>query len=224
MSKRRIRQSFVPNVVNVWLGREMLGMKFKAMLVFGDLSQNMRSGRGLPTGIVWASNRYDTVTLTHLGLGRGLAVTALLIANAYATLANGGKTVAPHLVAKVVSTNGVASIHEAKAPPMRVFSDETSKTIASMLKEAMITAGKEFSVDLEGLDIAGMVSETRIPVNGEYSETDCNVAAAGFFPAESPKWVVVIGFGKPSPDHLAGRVALPVFVEIARKITSASCE
>ena len=179
---------------------------------------------GEEAGIVWASNRYDTVTLTRLGLGRGLAVTALQIANAYATLANGGKTVAPHLVAKVVSTNGVASIHEAKEPPMRFFSDETSKTIASMLKEAMITAGKEFSVDLEGLDIAGTVSETRIPVNGEYSETDCNVAAAGFFPAESPKWVVVIGFGKPSPDHLAGRVALPVFVEIARKITSASCE
>ncbi|MBR4937993.1 MAG: hypothetical protein IKZ22_03885, partial [Kiritimatiellae bacterium] len=64
---------------------------------------------GEEAGIVWASNRYDTVTLTRLGLGRGLAVTALQIANAYATLANGGKTVAPHLVAKVVSTNGVAS-------------------------------------------------------------------------------------------------------------------
>lgn len=179
---------------------------------------------GEEAGIVWASNRYDTVTLTRLGLGRGLAVTALQIANAYATLANGGKMVAPHLIEKIVSTNGVASIHEAKEPPMRVFSDETSKTIASMLKEAMITAGKEFSVDLEGLDIAGTVSETRIPVNGEYSETDCNVAAAGFFPVATPKWVLVIGFGKPSPDHLAGRVALPVFVEIARKITSDSCE
>ena len=179
---------------------------------------------GEEAGIVWASNRYDTVTLTRLGLGRGLAVTALQIANAYATLANGGKTVAPHLVAKVVSTNGVASIHEAKEPPMRVFSDETSKTIASMLKEAMITAGKEFSVDLEGLDVAGTIAETRIPVKGEYSKTDYNVSAAGFFPVATPKWVVVIGFGKPSPDHLAGRVALPVFVEIARKITSDSCE
>ncbi|MBR2940022.1 MAG: hypothetical protein IKC14_01805 [Kiritimatiellae bacterium] len=179
---------------------------------------------GEEAGIVWASNRYDSVTLTRLGLGRGLAVTALQIANAYAALANGGKTVAPHLVTKVVSTNGVASIHEAKEPPMRFFSDETSKTIASMLKEAMITAGKEFSVDLEGLDVAGTIAETRNPVKGEYSKTDYNVSAAGFFPVATPKWVVVIGFGKPSPDHLAGRVALPVFVEIARKITSDSCE
>lgn len=179
---------------------------------------------GEEAGIVWASNKYDTVTLTRLGLGRGLAVTALQIANAYATLANGGKTVAPHLVVKTVSTNGVVSVFEPKAPAVQIVSEQTSKTVTSMMKDAMITAGKEFSVDLEGLDIAGTVSETRIPVNGEYSETDCNVAAAGFFPADIPKWVVVIGFGKPYPDCSAGRVALPVFVEIARKIVPDSCK
>ena len=179
---------------------------------------------GEEAGIVWASNRYDTVTLTRLGLGRGLAVTALQIANAYATLANGGKTVAPHLVVKTVSTNGVVSVFEPKAPAVQIVSEQTSKTVTSMMKDAMITAGKEFSVDLEGLDIAGTVAETRVPVKGEYSKNDYNVSAAGFFPADCPQWVVVIGFGKPSPDHLAGRVALPVFVEIARKIVPDSCK
>jgi hypothetical protein len=32
----------------------------------------------------------------------------------------------------------------------------------------------------------------------------------------------VIGFNKPNPEYSAGRVALPVFVEIARKIKSDS--
>ena len=175
---------------------------------------------GEEAGIVWASNRYDSVTLTRLGLGRGLAVTGLQIANAYAALANGGKTVAPHLVMKIVSTNGVASVYKAKEPFKKVISDKTSKTIASMMKDAMIAAGKEFSVDLEGLDVAGMISETRIPVKGEYSKTDYNVSAAGFFPATCPKWVVVIGFSRPNPDHSAGRVALPAFSDIARRMTS----
>ncbi|MBQ9740657.1 MAG: penicillin-binding protein 2, partial [Kiritimatiellae bacterium] len=179
---------------------------------------------GEEAGIVWASNRYDSVTLTRLGLGRGLAVTALQIANAYAALANGGKTVAPHLVAKVVSTNGVVSVYKAKEPSERVISDKTSKTITSMMKDSIIAAAKEFSVDMEGLDVAGMISETRIPVTGEYSKTAYNVSAAGFFPVESPKWVLVIGFSKPNPDHSAGRVALPVFVDFARKITSDSCK
>ena len=175
---------------------------------------------GEEAGIVWASNRYDTVTLTRLGLGRGLAVTGLQVANAYAALANGGKTVAPHLVMKIVSTNGVASVYKAKEPFKKVVSDKTSKTIASMMKDAMIVAGKEFSVDLEGLDVAGMISETRIPVKGAYSDTDYNVSAAGFFPVATPKWVLVIGFGKPYPDCSAGRVALPAFSDIARRMTS----
>ena len=175
---------------------------------------------GEEAGIVWASNRYDSVTLTRLGLGRGLAVTALQIANAYAALANGGKTVAPHLVAKVVSTNGVVSVYKAKEPSEWVISDKTSKTITSMMKDAIIAAGEEFSVDLQGLDVAGMISETKIPVSGVYSDTDYNVTAAGFFPAASPKWVLVIGFGKPHPDYSAGRVALPIFSDVARRITS----
>ena len=175
---------------------------------------------GEEAGIVWASNRYDSVTPTRLGLGRGLAVTGLQIANAYAALANGGKTVDPHLVMKIVSTNGVASVYKAKEPFKKVISDKTSKTIASMMKDAMIAAGKEFSVDLEGLDVAGMISETRIPVKGVYSDTDYNVSAAGFFPVATPKWVLVIGFGKPYPDCSAGRVALPAFSDIARRMTS----
>jgi hypothetical protein len=47
--------------------------------------------------------------------------------------------------------------------------------------------------------------------------------AAGFFPADCPQWVVVIGFGSPKTDHCAGRVALPVFADIVRKITSGPC-
>ena len=173
---------------------------------------------GEETGIVWASNRYDAVTLTRLGLGRGLAVTALQVANAYAALANGGKTVAPHLVAKVVSTNGVVSVYKAKESSERVISDKTSKTITSMMKDAMAAVAKEFSADFGGVDVAGMIAETRIPVKGVYSETDYNTSVAGFFPVDSPEWVLVIGFGRPKTDHCAGRSALPVFADIVRRI------
>ena len=173
---------------------------------------------GEEKGIVWPSNRYDSVTLTRLGLGRGLAVTGLHIANAYAALANGGKTVAPHLVSKTVSTNGVETVHDSKRPPLQIVSDKTSRTITSMMKDAMVAAGKEFAVELKDLDVAGAISETRLPVDGAYSETDYNVTAAGFFPTESPRWVLVIGFTKPHPVHSAGMVALPVFSDIAREI------
>lgn len=175
---------------------------------------------GEEAGILWPSNKYDNVTLTRLGLGRGLAVTGLQIANAYAAIANSGKTVTPHLVSKIVSTNGVTSFFEPKNPSVQIVSDKTSKTISSMMKEAMAAAAKEFAVDFGGVDVAGMISETKIPVRGVYSDTDYNVASAGFFPANNPKWVVVIGFTKPNPEHSAGRIALPVFSDVVRKIMS----
>ena len=179
---------------------------------------------GEEAGIVWASDRYDSVTLTRLGLGRGLAVTAIQVANAYAALANGGKMVAPHLIAKTVSTNGVVSVYGAGEPTEKIVSEQTSKIITSMMKEAMSAAAKEFSVDFGGVDVAGTIAETRIPVKGEYSKTDYNMSAAGFFPADCPQWVVVIGFSKPNSDNSAGRVALPVFSGIVQKVTSNSCE
>jgi cell division protein FtsI/penicillin-binding protein 2 len=155
-------------------------------------------------------------------MGYGIAVTGLQIANAYAVLANGGKTVAPHLVSKIVSTNGVASIYEPKEQPKQVVSDKTSKAIALLMKEALSSVGKNNSYDLEGLDLAGTISSMQIPVKGGYSKTDFNVTAAGFFPVANPKWVLVIGFTKPHPQFLPNKVSLPVFVDIARKITSDS--
>ena len=92
------------------------------------------------------------------------------------------------------------------------------------MKDVMTAAVKEFSVDFGGIDVAGMISETRIPVKEERSKTDYNVSVAGFFPGNHPQWAVVIGFGRPNPDHSAGRVALPVFSEIVRKMMSESCE
>jgi cell division protein FtsI (penicillin-binding protein 3) len=178
---------------------------------------------GEEAGIVWASNRYDDVTLTRLGLGRGLAVTALQVANAYAALANGGKAVSPHLVVKTVLTNGVVSVYEPKAPAVQIVSEQTSKTVTSMMKDAMTAAAKEFSADFGGADVAGTIAETRVPVKGEYSKNDYNVSAAGFFPADCPQWVVVIGFGGPKTDHCAGRVSFLVFADIVRKMISGPC-
>ena len=173
---------------------------------------------GEAAGIVRPAKLIDPVTFSRLGLGRGLAVTGLQIANAYAVLANGGKTVAPHLVEKTVSTNGCATLFKG-GPSVQAISEEASKLVASLMKDAMKEAFGEFAVDSAGAEIAGMIAETPIPASGKYSKTDYNVLSAGFFPADKPRWVVAICFSKPGPECSAGRVALPVFVELARKIS-----
>ena len=148
--------------------------------------------------------------------GRRLAVTGLQIANAYAALANEGKTVAPHLVEKMVSTNGCETLFRGETS-VQVVSESSAKLVASLMKDAMRAAANEFSVDFSGVEIAGMIAETPIPEKGKYSKTDFNAFAAGFFPVHNPRWVVAIGFSKPKTECAAGRVALPVFAELVRK-------
>ena len=173
---------------------------------------------GEEAGIVWASNRYDSVTLTRLGLGRGLAVTALQVANAYAALANGGKTVAAHLISKTVSTNGAETVFKPGKNALPAVSGGAAREISTVMVDAMQAAAKEFNADFGGVNVAGMISETRIPVKGEYSKTDYDVAAAGFFPADNPRWVAVVWFRKPQSGHSAGCTALPTFADIVRAL------
>ena len=173
---------------------------------------------GEEAGIVWASNRYDSVTLTRLGLGRGLAVTALQVANAYAALANGGKTVAAHLISKTVSTNGAETVFKPGKNALPAVSGGAAREISTVMVDAMQAAAKEFNADFGRVNVAGMISETRIPVKGEYSKTDYDVAAAGFFPADNPRWVAVVWFRKPQSGHSAGCTALPTFADIVRAL------
>ena len=174
---------------------------------------------GEAAGIVRPAKNIDSVTFSRLGLGRGLAVTGLQIANAYAAIANGGRTVAPHLVEKTVSTNGCVTLFKSE-PSVQAVSEASSRLVAALMKDTMTAAASEFAVDFAGVEIAGMIAETPIPANGKYSQSDFNVLAAGFYPADNPRWVVAIGFSKPKPEHSAGRVALPVFAEIVRKTSS----
>ncbi|MBR4894535.1 MAG: hypothetical protein IKZ36_04995 [Kiritimatiellae bacterium] len=173
---------------------------------------------GEAVGILRPAKHIDPVTFSRLGLGRGLAVTGLQLASAYATLANGGKTASPHLVEKTVSINGCETLFRGE-PPVQVVSESSAKFVSSLMKDAMMAAAKEFSVDFSGVEIAGMIAEVPIPEKGKYSKTDFNSLAAAYFPAESPKWVVAIGFSRSKPEYLAGRIALPALAEIARTIS-----
>ncbi len=173
---------------------------------------------GEAVGILRPAKHIDPVTFSRLGLGRGLAVTGLQLASAYATLANGGKTASPHLVEKTVSINGCETLFRGD-PPVQVVSESSAKFVSSLMKDAMMAAAKEFSVDFSGVEIAGMIAEAPIPEKGKYSKTDFNSLAAAFFPAESPKWVVAIGFSRSKPEYSAGRIALPALAEIARTIS-----
>ena len=201
----------------LWEGRD-----FSSLLKFGFGSKVAgRTVYGEEAGIVRPAIKCAPVTLSRIGIGRGIAVTGLQIVNAYAILANGGLKIYPHLIDKTISTNGIESVFGSKTESVRVVSEDASKEIAKMMVMVMREKTKEYSIDFGGVDVAGMIAKCPIVSDGKYSKTEFNVLFAGFFPADNPKWVVAIGFSKPKGRDSTGSHILQVFDEIVHEISLA---
>ena len=85
-----------------------------------------RTGLDFPgesRGIVLPPERWSGSTIGNVPIGQGIAVTPMQMAAAYATIANGGVEVQPHLVARVEGSG------ERKVKRRRVLSTATAKEL-----------------------------------------------------------------------------------------------
>lgn len=174
---------------------------------------------GEEIGILYRRNKYDPVSVSRLGMGRCTAVTGIQMANAYAVFANGGVEVLPHLVSR--TTDADSKVDFQFLPLIstnRVIEAETARKMTGMMEDAFKAVASESGVDLGGVRVAGAVTETPLPEEGGYSSTNYNVAVVGFLPVEKPEYVVAVGFQKPKGGHSVGRVALPAFAEVVKKL------
>lgn len=174
---------------------------------------------GEEIGILYRRNKYDPVSVSRLGMGRCTAVTGIQMANAYAVFANGGVEVLPHLVSR--TTDADSKVDFQFLPLIstnRVIEAETARKMTGMMEDAFKAVASESGVDLGGVRVAGAVTETPLLEEGVYSSTNYNVAVVGFLPVEKPEYVVAVGFQKPKGGHSVGRVALPAFAEVVKKL------
>ncbi len=108
----------------------------------------LRYGFGAPTGIelsgeaegrVWnpsGPNASGELTTAQNSFGQGLSLTAVQLVAGYATFANGGLLVRPHVVAGWTDADGVR--HDAEQPePERIMREETADTMLELLTAAI---------------------------------------------------------------------------------------
>lgn len=153
----------------------------------------------------------STITISY---GHGMAVTPLHLAAAYASLVNGGLLVKPSIIA-------------GETPPTeadRVVSERTSRQIRSMLRQVVVRGTAE-KADVPGYDVGGKTGTADKPnAWGSYSRDKTIATFASFFPADDPKYVLVICLDEPTTviNHTAfrtaGLTAAPVLAHAIRRI------
>jgi cell division protein FtsI (penicillin-binding protein 3) len=158
--------------------------------------------------------RWSEISTMTVSYGHGIAATPLHLATAYASIANGGFKVEPTILKK----DGVSPDRP------RVISTETSKKLVKMLR-AVVTRGTASFGEVKGYDVAGKTGSADKPKpGGGYYEDKVISTFASVFPANNPKYVLVVTLDEPSimaageTRRTAGWTAVPVAAELVSRL------
>lgn len=151
-----------------------------------------------------------TVTASY---GHGVSTSLLNLAAAYATIANGGLKVTPTLL---------HSDSHAQGP--RVITAKTAMACVQMMRR-VVTDGTATFADVPGYAVAGKTGTAEKPrKGGGYDKDKVINTFASVFPANDPKYVLVVTLDEPvetaglKPRRTAGYTAVPVAGEIIRRV------
>jgi cell division protein FtsI (penicillin-binding protein 3) len=159
------------------------------------------------------NNWGDLATMT-IAYGHGITVSPLHLANAYATLVNGGLYRKPTLL-KVDPTRPVEG--------RRVFTEATSDTMRALLR-LVVTNGTGRKANAPGYRVGGKTGTAEKIENGRYVR-GANVSTfAAAFPMDAPRYVVVAMVDDPRGSKAtygfktAGMVVAPAITRIVERI------
>jgi stage V sporulation protein D (sporulation-specific penicillin-binding protein) len=159
-----------------------------------EFSRNMEFLKGYEINFATAS------------FGQGIGLNTIQLFRAFSALANGG-----HLVSPSVTT--------AKPLGPKVISEKTSATITSMM---MIDDGFSRRAAVPGYQIAGKTGTAQVPwsaigVSKKGYSDETIQSFAGYAPAFSPRFVIIVKLHNPSTTT-AEYSAAPIFSELSKYI------
>ena len=158
-------------------------------------------------------------SLSDLGtnsFGQGLAVTPIQMANAIASIANGGKLMRPYIV-KARVLDGQVQLTEPTVLGTTIR-PETAKALTEILVD-IVTDGSSAAA-VPGYRIAGKSGTAQIPTEEGYTEDETIVTFAGYAPADDPRFVILVKLDRPDPNisRWASYTAAPAFSRVARRL------
>jgi len=199
------------NTGTVMVGRELSPQqRYDYLRAFGIGSKQL----GLPgetAGILAPPEEWDGRQEYTVLFGQGYGVNVLQAAQVYATLANGGVRVPPHVIAGTTASDGAftpADVGEGT----RVVSEATADAVVSMLEGAVGEEGTGASASVPGYRVAGKTGTAQAPGVGGYDGYTSSFI--GLAPAEDPQVVLAVTLQRPQNGYYGGTVAAPVFADV----------
>jgi cell division protein FtsI (penicillin-binding protein 3) len=185
-----------------------------------------RFGFGAPTGIdlpgevpgiVPEYGQWSGTSPLNIPIGHGVAATPIQIAQLYATIANDGLQLQPHVVTRI---DGEGPVEPERT---RIMSVRSARTLARMLEGVVSDQGSGSAAAIPGYSVAGKTGTTKkLDRDGTYSDSRYLSWFVGFAPVKNPKVLTLIMVDEPrGGQYYGGEVAGPAFAKLtARALTT----
>ena len=196
--------------IGLKLGAERLGRYVQR---FGFGTRLSPDFPGENAGIVWNAGRWSDSTLASVSMGYEIGVTALQMATAVSSVANGGVLVQPRVVRAVISNNVRTELPHRRI--RQAIAPATAAELTAMM-EGVVERGTATAAQVPGFRVAGKTGTAAKLVNRQYSRTDYNASFVGFVPSRRPALTILVMIDSPRGEpYTGGAVAAPVFRRIA---------
>ena len=201
------------NTGAVWVSRMIGPDRFYEYLKrfgFGEATDLGLAGE--PDGLVRTNQdeSWYPIDLATNSFGQGVSVTPVQMVTAVASLVNGGLLMRPYIVKDVTGPDG----HRVYEPVVvrRAISEEASQTLVRMMN-AVVDGMPYHLAQVPGYHVGGKSGTTT------FEDRPYSIASfVGFAPVEDPRFVMLVKIDEPKDDPLGGRVAAPVFGDLAPQI------
>ena len=184
-----------------------------------------RTGVDLPgelPGRVLPDDKWYGTAILNVPIGEGIAVTPLQMAALYASVANGGTWIQPHVTAAIGGkpVTGLAR--------RQLVSSHVARELRGMLTD-VVDYGTGTFAHIQGYSVAGKTGTTPKfdAKHGNYCDPykghcEYQTSFVGFAPAKHPRFVALVMVDEPHSDNQydleGGYVAAPAFRSIAQGI------
>jgi len=175
-----------------------------------------------PQNKSWNKN----MTLPQMAYGYEMQLTPLKMLSFYNAVANNGKYIAPIFVKEIRRLGNPIEQFEARVINDKICSDITLSKMKAML-EGVISEGTGKNILYNPLyKIAGKTGTAQVADGnkGYKAKRQYQSSFCGYFPADKPKYSMIVVINDPKNGYYGALVAGPVFREIADRVYSSDMD
>lgn len=160
---------------------------------------------GASSGRMRPAKTWRPIEQATMSYGHGISVSLTQLVRAYTALARNGDVIDLTLFKRSEGT-------EVKGT--QVFKPETARRMRAMMMDTVRRSGTASNVKVDGYTVAGKTGTALKAKNGAYTK-DVVASFVGIVPATQPRFIIAVMVDEPKNGRYGGRVAAPVFNEVA---------